>query len=416
MRVLLVVPHLPAGGGTLAPHLGIVTLAALTPSDIEVSVVDENVEKINFDEKVDVVGISAMTPTITRAYEISDSFRQRDVPVVMGGFHPSFMPEEAIQHCDSVVIGEAETIWPNLLRDIESRKLKRFYKRKNFEDLENLPFPRRDLLNRKSYTMFNTVETSRGCPFHCSYCSVSAFFGNTHRSRPIKDVITEVETLKGILIFFVDDNIVGMPRRAKNLFRALIPYKRKWIGQASLTIARDTELLELAARSGCAGLFIGFESLSQESLEEAGKKINAVKRYAEDIKRIHNHGISIHGAFIFGFDHDDEGVFERTVDFVKQQRIDSASFSALTPFPGTPVYDKLLNENRLITKDWSRYSAAVFKPKLMSLEKLNEGCAWAWKECYSYSSILRRLAKPKRLWFIHLLLNLGYKQAVDQYI
>jgi len=416
MRVLLIVPHIPAGGGKLAPHLGIITLAALTPPDIDVSVVDENLEKINFDEKVDMVGITAMTPTVTRAYEISDSFRQKGVPVVMGGFHPSFMPQEAIQHCDSVVIGEADAIWHNVLRDIESRKLKKFYKQNGFGSLDNMPVPRRDLLRRKSYIMFNTVETSRGCPFQCSYCSVSAFFGNTHRSRPVSDVLREVETLKGILIFFVDDNIVGMPKRAKNLFRALIPYKRKWIGQASLTIARDPELLELAARSGCAGLFIGFESLSQESLEEAGKRINAVRRYAEDIKKIQDHGISIHGAFIFGFDHDDESVFERTVDFVKRHNLDSASFSTLTPFPGTPVYSRLLNENRIVTKDWSRYGGAVFRPKLMSRERLNEGCAWAWKECYSYRSILRRLARPKRLWFIHFLLNMGYKQAIDKYV
>jgi len=326
------------------------------------------------------------------------------------------MPEEAIQHCNSVVIGEAEGIWPKVLRDIESRKLNKFYKRNGFVSLENLPLPRRDLLRRKSYLMFNTIETARGCPFHCNYCSVSTFFGHTYRYRPVTEVLREIETLKGILIFLVDDNIVGMPKRTKILFKALIPYKRKWIGQASLTIARDTELLKLAARSGCVGLFIGFESLSQESLEEAGKKMNVVKRYADDIKKIHDHGIAIHGAFIFGFDHDDESVFERTVDFVKRNHLDSASFSALTPFPGTPVYRKLLNENRIVTKDWSRYSTAVFTPKLMSLEKLNEGCAWAWKECYSYRSILRRLARPKRLWFIHFLLNLGYKQAIDQTI
>lgn len=416
MRILLIVPQLPAGGARLAPHLGIATLAASTPPDIDVSVVDENVDKINFDEKVDVVGISAMTPTVTRAYEIAESFKQRHVPVILGGFHPTFMPDEAIRHGDSVVIGEAERIWPNVLRDLEAGKLKKFYRQSTFESLENLPTPRRDLLRRRSYIMFNTVETSRGCPFHCSYCSVSTFFGNTWRCRPVTDVIKDVETLKGILIFFVDDNIVGIPARAKNLFRALIPFKRKWIGQASLTIARDTELLELAARSGCVGLFIGFESLSQESLEEVEKRINSVKRYAEDIKKIKDHGIAIHGAFIFGFDHDDESIFERTVDFVKRHRLDSASFSALTPFPGTPVYRKLLNENRLVTKDWSRYGTAVFKPKLMSLDRLNEGCAWAWKECYSYSSILKRLARPKRLWFIHFLLNFGYRQAIDKYI
>ena len=183
-----------------------------------------------------------------------------------------------------------------------------------------------------------------------------------------------------------------------------------------MTIARDPELLDLAARSGCAGLFIGFESVSQESLHEAAKTINFVNRYADDIKKIHDRGIAIHGAFIFGFDHDDESIFERTVDFVKRNRLDSVSFSILTPFPGTQVYWKLLNEKRLISKDWNRYSSLVFEPKLMSREKLIEGCTWAWKECYSYTSILKRLARPKRLWFIHFLLNFGYKQAIDKYI
>jgi radical SAM superfamily enzyme YgiQ (UPF0313 family) len=416
MRILLIVPHAPAGGGNLAPHLGIITLAASTPSDIEVSVIDENVENIDFDDRFDMVGISAMTPTVTRAYEIADSFRQRGVPVVLGGFHPSFMPKEAIQHSNSVVIGEGESTWPNVMRDLKKGKFKKFYKQNTFENLENTPIPRRDLLRRKSYLMFNTVETSRGCPFRCSYCSVSTFFGHTYRCRPVTEVVKDVETLKGILIFFVDDNIVGIPKRTKNLFRALIPYKRKWIGQASLTIARDPELLDLAARSGCAGLFIGFESLSQENLHEAAKTINFVNRYADEIKKIHDHGIAIHGAFIFGFDHDDDSVFERTVDFVKRNRLDSASFSILTPFPGTQVYWKLMNENRLISKDWNRYGSAVFEPKLMSREKLIEGCAWAWKECYSYTSVLRRLARPKRLWFIHFLLNFGYKQAIDKYI
>ncbi|MFX0200503.1 MAG: B12-binding domain-containing radical SAM protein [Candidatus Hodarchaeota archaeon] len=322
------------------------------------------------------------------------------------------MPQEAIQHSDSVVIGEAEEIWPNLLRDFTSGKLKKFYQRKTFANLENSPIPRRDLLKRKCYRMFNTIETARGCPFRCSFCSVSTFFGNTYRFRPVKDVTREVETLRGKLIFFVDDNIVGIPKRAKELFKALIPYKKKWIGQASLNIARDIELLKLAAKSGCIGLFIGFESLSQESLRAVGKSFNVVKRYGEEIKKIRNHGIAIHGAFIFGLDHDEESVFERTVDFVKRNKLDSASFSTLTPFPGTPVYKKLMKENRIVTKDWSKYGSAVFTPKLMSLETLNEGCTWAWRECYSYTSIFRRLALPKRYWHIHFLLNIGYKMAI----
>lgn len=412
MRLLLIVPLLPGGGGGLAPNLGIVTLAALTPPDIEVLVIDENVEKLNFDEEIDLVGITVMTPTAIRAYEVADVFRKRETAVVLGGFHPSAMPEEAIQHSDSIVIGEAEEIWTTLLHDFELGKLGKFYRRKELANLENQSIPRRDLLKAKAYTMFNTVETARGCPFRCSFCSVASFFSNTYRFRPVKDVVKEVETLEGKYLFFVDDNIVKIPRRAKELFKAVTPCKKKWIGQASLTFARDEELLKLAAESGCIGMFIGFESLSQASLREVGKSFNVVKHYEEAIKKIHAHGISIHGAFIFGFDHDDESVFEKTVEFVKNNKLDSVSFSTLTPFPGTPIYQKLIKENRIVTKDWSKYGGAVFRPKLMSREVLDEGCKWAWKECYSYKSIFTRLGIPKGNWFLRLLLNLGYKKAI----
>jgi radical SAM superfamily enzyme YgiQ (UPF0313 family) len=396
----------------LTPNLGIVTLAALTPPDIGVSVIDENVEQIDFDREFDLVGITAMTPSAIRAYEVADAFKKGGAAVVLGGFHPSALPEEAIQHCDAVVIGEGEGTWPKLLRDFESGRLEKFYRRETLANLESLPMPRRDLLRRSGYRLFNTVETGRGCPFRCNFCSVTRFFGNAYRFRPVRDVVNEVGTLKGKFMFLVDDNIVGAPHHAKELFRALVPYEKKWIGQASLTLARDAELLRLAAGCGCLGLFIGFESLSPESLREAGKTVNAAKRYGEDVKRIRDHGIAIHGAFIFGFDHDDEGVFERTVEFVERNRLDSASFSTLTPFPGTPVYQRLTAENRIVTHDWSKYGGAVFKPKLMSLERLNAGCEWAWRECYSYRSILRRLAAPKRYWHIHLLLNFGYKLSL----
>ena len=412
MRLLLIVPRVPGGGGGLTPNLGILVLAALTPRDIEVSVIDENIEKINFDEEVNLVGITAMTPTALRAYEIAAAFKEKERAVVLGGFHASAVPEEAIQHADSVVIGEAEEIWPRLLQDFEAGRLKKFYRRREWTNLENLPIPRRDLLKAKSYRLFNTVETARGCPFHCSFCSVSSYFGNTYRFRPVKDVVKEVETLEGKYLFFVDDNIVGIPRRAKELFKALTPCKKKWIGQGSLTFANDDELLKLAAKSGCIAMFIGFESLSQASLREASKPFNVVKHYEEAIKKIHTHGISIHAAFIFGFDNDDESVFEKTVEFVNKTKLDSISFSALIPFPGTPLYRKLIKENRIITTNWSKYGGAVFQPKLMSQEALDEGCKWAWKQCYSYKSIFTRLGSLKRHWFLHLLVNLGYKKWV----
>jgi radical SAM superfamily enzyme YgiQ (UPF0313 family) len=409
MRVLLAVPRISGGKARLCPNLGIVTLAALTPDNIDVTVSDENVERIDFGGEYDLVGITAMTPSALRAYEIAAAFRERGKITILGGFHPSLLPDEAIQHCDSVVVGEAEQIWPRLLADFAAGKLQKFYRRETFPDLKGQPVPRRDLLRRGAYKLPNTVETGRGCPFACNFCSVTTFYGKKYRFRPVPEVIAEVATFRGKLMFIVDDNVIGSPAHAKELFQALIPYDKRWIGQASLNLGRDPELLDLAARSGCVGLFMGFESLSPESLAEAGKIHNSVPRYEEDVKRIRDRGISIHGAFIFGFDHDDEGVFDRTIDFVRKNKLDSASFSTLTPFPGTPTYRKLESESRLVTRDWSRYGGAVFTPQLMSRETLDAGCRRAWRECYSWKSIFGRLATRKQYWHIHALLNLAYK-------
>jgi radical SAM superfamily enzyme YgiQ (UPF0313 family) len=412
MRILLVVPRISGGRARLCPNLGIVALAALTPDNVEVAVCDENVERLDFERECDLVGVTAMTPSVLRAYEITEAFRERGKTTVLGGFHPSFMPDEAIQHCDSVVIGEAEGIWPRLLDDFAAGRIERFYKRETFSDLKGLPVPRRDLLRRGAYRLPNTIETGRGCPFACNFCSVTTFYGREYRFRPVEEVIDEVAALPGKLMFIVDDNVIGSPAHARELFRALIPYKKRWIGQASLNLARDPELLDLAVRSGCVGLFMGFESLLPESLAEAGKTQNSVRRYEEDVKRIRGRGIAIHGAFIFGFDHDDESVFDQTIDFVRTNKLDSASFSTLTPFPGTPTFNRLESEGRLLTRDWSRYGGAVFTPRLMSPETLDAGCRRAWRECYSLRSILGRLAVRKRYWYIHALLNIGYRLSL----
>ena len=413
MRVLLVVPRISGGKARLCPNLGIVTLAALTPDNIDVAVSDENVERVDFGGEYDLVGITAMTPSALRAYEIAAAFRERGKTTVLGGFHPSLLPDEAIQHCDSVVIGEAEGIWPRLLADFASGKLQKFYRREAFPDLKGQPVPRRDLLRRSAYKLPDTIETGRGCPFACNFCSVTTYYGRKYRFRPVEEVVAEVATFRGKLMFIVDDNVIGSPSHAKELFQALVPYDKRWIGQASLNLGRDPELLDLAARSGCVGLFMGFESLSPESLAEAGKTHNSVQRYGDDVKRIRDRGISIHGAFIFGFDHDDESVFDRTIDFVRKNKLDSASFSTLTPFPGTPTYNRLESEGRLLTRDWSKYGGAVFTPRLMSREALDAGCRRAWRECYSWKSIYGRLAARKQYWHIHALLNLGYKLSLD---
>jgi radical SAM superfamily enzyme YgiQ (UPF0313 family) len=392
-------------------HLGLAMVAALTPPDVEVSLTDENVTTIDFQKETDLVGITAITITAKRAYEIADTFRAMGVKVVLGGSHPSALPQEASQHADSVVIGEAEGIWANVIEDFKANKLQSIYSQLKQPSLLNLPIPRRDLFTDGAYYFQNTISTTRGCPNACSFCSVTSFFGRTYRCRPVEDILKEIETLNNKkLTVFVDDNIAGNPRFAKELFRALVPYKLKWVAQASVTIARDDELLKLAAASGCMSLLIGFETLSPANLTAMGKKVNVVDEYEMVIRKIHSYGIAIHGFFVLGLDEDDEDVFERTVRFAQKMRLESAQFAWLVPYPGTALCESLDKAGRIITKDWSQYeSSIVFEPKLMSREILQKGRDWAWRELYSLPSIWKRLGIIRRYPMSFWVLNLYYQ-------
>ena len=392
----------------LCPPLGLAMVAALTPPEVEVSLTDENVTVVDFQKETDLVGITALTITAQRAYEIADTFRARGVKVILGGIHPSTLPEEASQHADAVVIGEAEGIWPNLIEDFKANKLQRVYRQRERPSLLKLPIPRRDLFAKGVYYVTNIISTTRGCPYSCSFCSVTSFLGHTYRCRPVEEVLKEIETLnQRKLVVFVDDNIVGNPKFAKKLFRALVPYKIKWLAQASVTIARDDELLKLAAASGCQALLIGFETLSPANLVAVGKRVNVVDEYPTVIRKIHSHGIAIHGFFILGLDEDNEDVFERTVRFAQKMRLESVQFAWPVPYPGTALYESLDKAGRIVTKDWSQYeSNLVFKPKLMSREVLQKGRDWIWCEFYSLPSIWRRVRLARRnlvsIWAVNL--------------
>jgi len=383
-------------------------VAALTPLEVEVSLTDENVTVIDFQKEIDLVGITALTITAKRAYEIADTFRAKGVKVILGGSHPSALPKEASQHADAVVIGEAEGIWANVIEDFKANKLQRIYSQREQPSLLNLPIPRRDLFADGAYFFRNTISTTRGCPYACSFCSVTSFFGHTYRCRPVEEILKEIETMNyKKLIFFVDDNIAGKPKFAKELFRALVSYKLKWAAQASITIARDDELLKLAAASGCMILLIGFETLSQDNLAAMGKRVNVVDEYEMVIRKIHSHGIAIHGFFILGLDEDDEYVFERTIRFAQKMQLESAQFAWPVPYPGTALYKSLDKAGRIITKSWSQYeSIVVFEPKLMSREILQKGRDWVWREFYSLPSIWKRLGITHRhsvpLWMLNL--------------
>jgi radical SAM superfamily enzyme YgiQ (UPF0313 family) len=372
------------------------TLAALTPAKYEVSILDEHVDSIDFDEKVDLVGITAMTNQATRAYEIATEYRRRGVKTVLGGMHASSLPEEALQYADSIVVGEAEYTWPQLLDDFGAGRMKDRYTCSTLHDLKNMVLARRDLLLPKHYFTFNVMQTSRGCPHQCSFCSVSTFSGRKYRYRPTEEVVEEVKYLKslgnGRFMLFLDDNIIGNFPRAKELFEALIPLKIYWASQATISVAKDRELLDLAARSGCKALYVGLESVSSHTLEDMGKKLNNPQEYAAFIDAIHDYRIAIIGSFVVGTDTDDITTFKKTSDFINNTKLDSAYFHVLTPLPGTRLYDQFKSENRLLGLGWDEIWGQVsFRPKNMSGEELRDGIRKLDKSVYSVRSILRRI-------------------------
>jgi len=393
-RLVLIAPSQKTGRRALFPPLSLGVLAGLTPRDWDVRIIDEAVETVDLDLDATLVGITVMTPLAPRAYELADHFRGRKIPVVLGGIHPTVLPDEALEHADAVVVGEAEDVWGEVLRDAVRRRLRGIYRSPRRPDLVGLPLPRRDLFKEGAYLTTATVQTSRGCPFSCDFCSVTRFFGRTYRWRPVDEVVREVLGLAQKVVLFVDDNIFGAPARARELFERLTPLGVTWVGQSSINIARNVELLKLAARSGCRGLFVGLESLVPDNLRQIGKSLlNRVQDYRESISRIQDQGIGVEGAFIFGFDHDDPGVFARTVEFARRVRLAAAQFGILTPFPGTPLRERLEREKRIVDSDWGRYtiSNVVFRPVRMSVEALQSGFEWAYRSFYSYPSILARL-------------------------
>jgi len=399
------------------PPLALPLLAALTPPDIQVSLCDEVTQKIDWEEEVDLVGLSVMTATAPRAYQIAQEFRARGIPVVMGGIHPSLLPEEALPFASSVAVGEGEELWPQIIEDAQRGTLKPIYRASALPSLEGSPPLRYDLLDRSRYLIPNVVQATRGCPYDCSFCSVSAFSGKTFRYRPVQEVIRDISALRGRFFLFVDDNLIGNHAYGKELLKALIPLRRKWVSQTSLTVSRDEELLDLAAEAGCIGLLIGFESLSQEILRAIGKRSNRVQEYKALIRRIRSRGIGIQGSFVFGFDQDDPSVFARTVEFVQETRLDAANFCRLTPFPGTRLFRQLEAEGRILHRSWESYDRehVVFRPRLMSPEELDEGTFWAYERTYSLSSIANRMLPNWRHPVFYFAVNLGYHYGVSRH-
>lgn len=377
MKLMLINPRIGKGlgpqgkGVALNAPLAPLYIAAKTPDDVEVKFYDEVVENINFDEDVDLVGITAWSATAFRAYEIADVFRKRGIKVILGGHHVSICPEESVKYADAIVIGEAENLWPKVLEDFRRNNLKRIYKSDTLPDVNNLPIPRRDLLKTELYITPYSIQTARGCPFSCKFCIVPKVYGNYMRYRPIDDVMKEIESIPPTFfgrrsLSFIDDNFFINKSRAEELLKRLITAKAIWGCQSSLMNLDDDELLSLAAESGCFMIYIGLESISNDEIRNIGKgEINQVEKYEEIIEKIHKAGIWVWSNAILGLDSDDETIFEKYVDFCIRNKIELPSFSILTPYYGTDLYYQLEKENRILTKDWSFYTGyeVVIKPK-----------------------------------------------------
>ena len=394
-------------------QLNLPILAAHADDRFDVRILDENIEEVDVSTvEADIVGITLMTCTALRGYEIADCLRLRGMKVILGGMHVFFLQDEALAHADAIVIGEAEYAWNDLLDDFLAGRLQRVYRAEKLHDLSGLPRPRLDLLKPGAYSFSNVVETSRGCPNRCNYCAVTEFWGSKFRFRPIEEVIDEIKSLPAGDLLFIDDNMFGDPERSKEFFRAMIPLKRRWVGQGDLRLARDPELLDLAARSGCKWLFMGFETTSVENLRSLGKaKLNRAPDYGQSISTIHSSGIKILGSFMFGLDNDGPEVFASTLDFCSKNHLECANFYILTPLPGTKLFDEMKAHDLIEHFDWARYDAnhVVIKPAHMSPKELTEGYIRTYRAFYSMRSIAKRAFATKYDKIHTAFMNIGRK-------
>lgn len=417
MNILLISPlRNPSSRTTKAlimPQLALHLLEGLTPPEHQVKIIEEEVEDINLDEECNLVGISCMTSNAPRAYYFAQEFRKRGKTVVLGGVHPTILPGEALPYADSIVIGEAEGVWEHILTDFQNGCLKKIY---------HVPKPPLDryiaMKHRKKsikgFFKVIPVMTTRGCPYNCEFCCVSHIFGKKIRHVPVENVIRDLQESKGKKFMFLDDNIIGKSVYAKKLFKAIKPLKISWSGQASISLVHDSELLQLAAESGCGALFMGLESVSENQLKKMRKLPDNIHKVEEAIKKIKGLGIHLHASMVFGFDTDTKSTFPETLEFLMRNNISTVSFNILTPYPGTRIYQQFKQEGRLLTTDWECYdhTTVVFKPKHMTPFELQEGKNWIKKEFSKISSTLKRFPHNLSHPLLHLAVNYATRKNV----
>jgi len=393
--------------------LTLTTLAALIPSCIQhqLEIYDEGIEDIPENLEADLIGMTVITGTANRSYELAEKFRKQGITVVLGGPHVTLVPDEAQAHADAVVTGYAEQSWPQLIEDFCSGDLKPRYSQPPDFTLNSPVFPKRELLDRRQYLTMNVFEATRSCNHNCDFCVAPAAWGRRPFQKPVKHVVEDIRRQGAKRLIFIDLNLIADRNYAAQLFEALIPLNVNWFGLSTTLISHEPELLDLMQRSGCTGLLLGFESISRANLKSARKGFNDPAGYRALIDKLHGKGISIMGCFVFGLDEDSSTVFKETAKFVVEACIDLPRFAISTPFPGTPLYARLEKEGRILTRNWELYDGqhVVFQPANMSVEDLKIGHEAAWRHAYSYTSMFRRIAGSRIQIPISIIANMGYR-------
>ncbi|MDF2673359.1 MAG: Fe-S oxidoreductase [Clostridiales bacterium] len=419
MRIKLIQPAmLPRPMDTklktrMSPSLALLTIANLTPKEHEVVIENENAEKIDFNEHVDLVAITVTVDVMNRAVEISREYRNRGVTVIAGGIHITADPEGAFGDFDAICVGMAERVWAQILKDKENNSLKKIYYDMECISGKEIVSPDYYSIDNKKYLYTNIISTSRGCPFKCDFCYNSCKDTiKTYVNRPIEDVIKDIKTLKTRHIMFIDDNFIGNPKWTRKLLKEIRPLKLKWNAAVTSNIVDMPELLDEMKESGCQSLFIGFESINSKSIASVHKMQNSVQRYEKLVDEIHKRGIMINASFVFGLDEDDASVFKNTLEWIVENKIETVTSHILTPYPGTKLHASLIEQKRIVDFNLSNYNTAhvVYKPNNMTAEELYDGYLWIYKEVYSFKNIMKRLPKTKKQWIPYLSFNLFYRK------